>query len=65
MKVFVNLPQKKNHNVYIGQFFPPQPSVVGHFVQPDNCHIIEHIFEGNIEKIRFSMEWNQWNGDKC
>ena len=41
------------HNVYIGQFFPPQPSVVGHFVQPDKVRTQKKItgLFGNFSHI--------------
>ena len=43
----------------LDSFFSFRPSALGHIVQPEDCHIIEHIFvptrsvERNFEKIRF------------
>ena len=45
-------------------FFSFRPSVLGHILQPEDCHIIEHIFvpthsvERNIEKSRFPWASN-------
>ena len=49
-------------NLY--SFFSFWPSALGHIVQPEDCHIIEHIFvptrsvERNNEKIRFPWASN-------